>query len=264
MARRRRAACVGLVALLATSLASCSLAPGAAGHGEPPAGWTSFGPFQKPAKFAAGYDFRGPGEIRLPGGIIATLDAETLLGSEVKLPARSDYTVHSEHYTYSYDGGTPVLVGLIETARTMHYRGYSEEEFVTFVMGVSAEAKPRELARARIFRGGAHESSFAGRSDDGVVAVLLQGKLNTDDTEDSRVVGVDAVRGTEVWVKEHGFPVFGDDTAWFYLAPTPASCASAVMQYRVASGIVISQQDFAQASPDSGGTCKTADAANGR
>lgn len=203
------------------------------------------------------------GVIKVPGGESVRVDAESLLGTGQHLPDRENYEIVSQRYTTTMDGEDPVIVGLIQAKHTMHYRGYSEEENVTFVMGISAEWDPVERTRTRVFRGGEHQAAFAGRSDQGVVAVLLEGELNTNVPRDSRIVGVDAVRGTEVWVKERGYPRSGDETAWFYASSSPDACASEVQRYDVASGVVESSQSYLNTDVASGGTCVTASGPKG-
>ncbi|GAB2559506.1 hypothetical protein [Leucobacter ruminantium] len=251
---RRRLRAAGVAALWAMLLAGCTASAGQDRQGT----WSEFGPFERFEAKAAESGQPGPIQMRLPGGVIVDLDAEELLGTGPGLPARDDYTVLSQQYSHTLDGEEPVIVGLVQTRREMHYRGYSDYEYVTFVLGVSADPSPRELTRTRILRGGKHSASFAGRSDLGVVAVLLDGELNTDSTPDSRVVGVDAVRGTEVWVKEHGYPVYGDGTARFYLAPSPKSCATEVQRYTVATGIAEKIENYPNTDAEQGGTCRTA------
>lgn len=203
------------------------------------------------------------GEITVPGGESVSVDAESLLGSGQLLPDRENYEIASQQYTTTMDGEDPVIVGLIQATHTMHYRGYSEDENVTFVIGISAEKDPVELTRTRVYRGGEHQADFAGRSDQGVVAVLLEGELNTNVPRDSRVIGVDAVRGTEVWVKERGYPRSGDETAWFYASSSPDDCASEVQRYDVASGVVESSQSYLNTDVAAGGTCVTASSPKG-
>jgi hypothetical protein len=260
--RPSTAAVLGALALV-LALEGCTLGEDATGDSAASEGWAAFGPFEKPAGHASADDLPGPSEIRLPDGSTARLDAGELLGTGLKLPARDDYEIIAESYLYTLDGDDPVVVGLVQTTRRMHYRGYTEDEFVTFVLGISTEQEPRELTRTRIMRGPEHTASFAGRSDQGVVAVLIEGTLNSDAPDDSRVIGVDAVRGTEVWVKEHGFPGFGEHTALFFVAPTRDSCASAVLSYTVANGIVISEEDFDDTDPNGDGACRTAAEAAG-
>lgn len=257
----RRSYAATATALCALLLTGCA-AP--AGKGEPGeqdehGTWTDFGPFERFEEDSAESARPGQIQLRLPEGDIVELDADELLGSGAELPARDDYAVLSEQYSYTLDGEEPIVVGLVQTRREMHYRGYSDYEYVTFVLGVSADPSPRELTRTRILRGGKHTASFAGRSDLGVVAVLLDGELNTDSAPDSRVVGVDAVRGTEVWVKEHGYPVYGDGVASFYLAPSPKSCATEVQRYEVATGIIEKNESYPNTDAEQGGTCRTAE-----
>src|SRR5690606_7865333 len=115
----------------------------------------------------------GPGDLKLPNGKTVELNAEQLLGrgSEVAaLPDRDNYEITSEQYSYTFDGEVPLVVGVVQTTHTMHYRGYTEDEFVTFVLGISATEEPQELTRTRILRGGEHTVSISGRSDHGVIA----------------------------------------------------------------------------------------------
>lgn len=196
--------------------------------------------------------------VQLPGGGAVTVSADAVLGSGQFLPDRDNYAITAEEWTTTMDGETPVVVGLVQTTHTMHYRGYTEDEFVTFVLGVSADGEGRELTRTRILRGAEHTAELAGRSEQGVVAVLLDGELNTNVPRDSRVIGVDAVRGTEVWVKEHGYPRAGDGEAWFYAAASPDACATEVQRFDVASGIVAASESILNTDPAAGGTCVTA------
>lgn len=207
---------------------------------------------------AAGNSEVNASEVQLPGGGTVTVSADTVLGSGQFLPDRENYAITAVDWTTTMDGETVVVVGLVQTTHTMHYRGYTEDEFVTFVLGVSADGEARELTRTRILRGAEHTAALAGRSDQGVVAVLLDGELNTNVPRDSRVIGVDAVRGTEVWVKEHGYPRAGDGDAWFYAAASPDACATEVQRYDVASGIVEAAESILNTDPAAGGTCATA------
>lgn len=227
---------VACAALLVGAVAGCASGTGGSGSGS--AEWADFGPFERPAGEAAEPYLAGPGSIRLPDGTAAELDASELLGGGIALPARDDYEIVAESYSYTQDadGDSPVIVGIVQTSHEMVYRGYSEFEHVTFVLGISAEAQPREVSRTRVLRGGPHAAAFAGRSDLGVVAVHLDGELVPGGTPESRVIGVDAVRGTEVWVKEPGYPVYGDGTATFLRAPSPDLCVSEALEYDVASG----------------------------
>ncbi|WP_461640654.1 hypothetical protein [Leucobacter sp. BZR 635] len=223
--------------------------------------WQQFGPFEISAAHASEAGLDGEGQVRLPNGAVATLDAEALLGSGrelAPLPGRDDYTITAEHYSYTFDGDEPVFVGVVQTRHTMHYRGYTEDEFVTFVLGISAEEHPRELSRTRVLRGGEHTATIAGRSDQGVIAVQLAGALNTNVPHDSRVIGVDAIRATEVWGKDHGYPRYGDGIATFYLAGSADVCAAEVQRYDVANGLVESAEQFANTDVATGGTCVTA------
>lgn len=228
--RRRRGITVALAALLLSGCATAAASPGE----------------------------RQPHEVRLPGGGIVTVTAQDILGSGQFLPDRENYAITDQHWTTTMDGDTPIVVGLVQAMHTMHYRGYTEDEYVTFVLGVSADEDARELTRTRILRGAAHTAALAGRSDQGVVAVLLEGELNTNVPRDSRVIGVDAVRGTEVWVKEHGFPRSGEGTAWFYAASSPDACATEVEHYDVASGVVRAAESILNTDPQAGGRCLTA------
>lgn len=236
-------------AAVALSLSAC--APSAPG-GKPSHETAKFGPFEAESASGSEGRFDGPTAILLPDGSTAQLDAAALLGTGAELPPLPDldnYRVTNEQYTYTLDGQRPVLVGVVQATHTMHFRGYTEDEFVTFVLGISAEEEPREISRTRILRGGEHTATIAGRSDLGVVAVLLTGALNTNVPHDSRLVGVDAVRATEVWGKEHGYPGYGEETATFYLAASPDACATRVERYTVANGIPESVEEFMEGEP---------------
>ncbi|MHA3684076.1 hypothetical protein ACXR2W_07460 [Leucobacter sp. HY1908] len=224
--------------------------------------WAAVGPFELPERVSTDFGMTGSGDVKLPDGTIARLDANQLLGTGpdlVALPDRDNYKITAEQYSYTYDGDEPLFVGVVQATHTMHYRGYTEDEFVTYVLGISATADPQELSRTRILRGGEHTASIAGRSDHGVVAVLLDGVLNTNVAQDSRVVGVDAVRATEVWSKEHGYPGYGDGTAMFYLAVNQEACATEMQRYDVASGVIDDIQKFPNTDVETGGVCFTAD-----
>lgn len=223
--------------------------------------FVDFGPFGFASERVTESGVNGPGDIRLPDGTLARVNAAELLGTGPEAPPlvdRDNYEVVSEQYSYTLDDGVPVLVGVVQATHTMHFRGYTEDETATFVLAISAEPKPQELARTRILRGGEHTAEIAGRSDHGVIAVLLDGELNSNVPNDSRVVGVDAVRATEVWGKDHGYPVYGDTTAEFYRAASPESCASEVQRYNVANGIPERVDEIPNTDVDSGGTCRTA------
>lgn len=233
------------------------------------ASWVAFGPFEarSSTKLEVQATSAEPGEpllrkseIKLADGTVAKLDAETLLGSGTGLapiPDRQNYTVTNEQYSYTYDGETPTLVGVVQASHTMHYRGYSDEEFVTFVLGISAEAEPREISRTRVLRGAEHTATITGRSDQGVIAVQLEGELNTNVPYDSRVIGVDAIRATEVWGKDHGYSNYGEDTAVFFLTDRRENCASEVQIYRVANGLAQSTETYPNTDKAAGGTCVT-------
>ena len=253
------ATATGIAALaVAGSVLLSGCAPGGQGGPGSAETWVSFGPFEKPARYADDAALPGPVEIRTPSGDALRLDAAELLGSGRPLADRDNYEVTSEEYSFTLDGDEPVIVGIVQTTHTMHYRGYTEDEHVTFVLGISADGEPRELSRTRIFRGAEHTATLSGRSDLGVVAVLLDGELNTNVEQDSRVIGVDAVRGTEVWAKEHGYPGYGEGEATFYAADSPEACATEVQRYAVASGIAESTERYANTDVANGGTCRTA------
>ncbi|MGJ0204825.1 hypothetical protein NHL51_11820 [Leucobacter sp. gxy201] len=238
-------------ALIVGAVVGCVPAGDSAGAASGAPEWAEFGPFERPAGDTAEPYLTGPGTIRLPDGTAAELDASELLGGGIALPARDDYEIVAESYSYTQDadGDSPVIVGIVQTSHEMVYRGYSEFEHVTFVLGISAEAQPREVSRTRVLRGGPHAAAFAGRSDLGVVAVHLDGELVPGGTPESRVIGVDAVRGTEVWVKEPGYPVYGDGTATFLRAPAPDRCVSDALEYDVASGNDEQRREYPPASP---------------
>lgn len=243
--RARATKLAAAAAAAALLLSACT--PSASGR-EASGETAKFGPFEADATSVSESRIEGPAAILLPDGTTADLSAAALLGTGAELPPLPDlenYRVTSEQYTYTLDGTRPVLVGVVQATHTMHFRGYTEDEFVTFVIGISAEEEPREISRTRILRGGEHTATIAGRSDLGVVAVLLTGALNTNVPHDSRLVGVDAVRATEVWGKEHGYPGYGEETATFYLAASPDACATRVEQYTVANGIPEAVEEFA-------------------
>lgn len=257
--RRRVGVCATVLALLSAAILTGCAPTDAGTVGQAPVvKWVSFGPFEKPAQDANVPDLSGPADLRTPDGDVVHLDANELLGSGRRLPVRDDYRVTAESYSYTKDGDTPMIVGLVQTVRTVHYRGYTEDEYVSFVLGISTDSTPRELTRTLVFRGGEHTAAIAGRSDLGVVAIHLEGELNSDAPQDSRVVGIDAVRGTQVWTKEHGYPVFGERIATFYVSPSPDLCASEVTRYDVASGIPDSVETFPNTDEKQGGTCRTA------
>ncbi|GAA2829810.1 hypothetical protein FB468_0323 [Leucobacter komagatae] len=253
--RTRTLLLAAAAAATALFLSACSSSVSGGGPSQETA---KFGPFEAEAASVSESRINGPTAILLPDDATAELDAAALLGTGAELPPLPDlenYRVTSEQYTYTLDGKRPVLVGVVQATHTMHFRGYTEDEFVTFVLGISAEEVPREISRTRILRGGEHTATIAGRSDLGVVAVLLTGALNTNVPHDSRLVGVDAVRATEVWGKEHGYPGYGEETATFYLAASPDACATRVEQYTVANGIPESVEEFADAQPGDA-TCR--------
>lgn len=250
-----------LLVVLAVISALAGCAP--AGDALPvPNAWTAFGPFKKSAEFADVPELPGPAVLELPDGNRATLDADRLLGSGLRLPTREDYEVIDESYLYTQDADGvdgpkgPLIVGLVRTKHLVHFRGYTEYEYVTFVLGISAEDEPRELTRTRIVRNGEHTARFAGRSDLGVVAVELQGDLSPSEIDAHKTVGVDAVRGTSVWTKEEGFPVFGEHTAELLLAASADACASEVQRYNVANGNVVASDKLDNTDPAKGGTCR--------
>lgn len=268
LSRARRATAGARRRIAATAIAALFVLAGCTPASDRPetdgGAWVGFGPFEVRGGGAASRILNGTSELRLPGGDLATLDAEKLLGSGPDLPPlpdRENYTITDEQYSYTLDGDAPRLVGVVQARHTMHFRGYTEDEFVTFVLAISAEHEPRELTRTRVLRGGEHTATITGRSDQGVIAVQLEGALNTNVPHDSRVIGVDAIRATEVWGKEHGYSGFGDGTASFYLAPARDACATEVQRYSVANGRAEHTESFANTDVATGGTCVTAAAA---
>jgi len=241
---------VVLVALLALCLLSGCTGDGSAGKAPPGASsdWVAFGPFEKPAKFADDPGVTGASEIFVPEVGVVALDAEELL---------PDMKIESERYAYAYDGEKPIIVGVIQVEQTLYYRRDTEKLKHTYVLGISAEAEPKVISQFRAVRGsGAHSVRLTGLTNLGVVVIFAEGELKAGDPRSTRLAGIDAVRGTEVWRKPGGYPGPGAgtsaDPATFYIAPAPDACAEKVEQYEVASGVTIRAEEL------KGATCKRA------
>lgn len=186
------------------------------------------------------------GEVRLDAlSLLADGDASVWIGG-VRQPDAvvsegpgsdeppSDVQIEEERYSYVFDGDRTLVAGIVRfrvPAEEDSANTPRPEQLVTATLGVDVSGgKARLLNRNHVFTGDAsagdpHLSSISGTSRSGVVNVYLEWSEGPDtrggsDPESralgtpvprSRVVGVDVVRGTEVWFKEGGLPVFGED-----------------------------------------------------
>lgn len=241
---RSRLLAITVSLLLLGLLAGC-MSSGAPG---PDGAWVMFGPFKKRAEFDEP-GMTGPAEVWIPEVGVVELDAATLL---------PDAEVTSERYTYAFDGDTPIIVGVVQTQQTVYYRRHSETLHLTYVLGISAEREPQVLTTFRAFRGGEHTVSLTGLTDLGVVVIFLEGELVEGEPDSTRLEGVDAVRGTDVWWKQNGYPGGGDGASAFYSATAWDACAQAVEEYAIASGIPIRSEEFPNQDEGAGGACKRA------
>jgi hypothetical protein len=237
---------LGIVALCGlTACTDASDLHGSASASASDAGWVPFGPFQKPAEFAQDPGITGAATIRVPGVGDVRLDAAGILpGADIE----------SQRYTYAYDGDHPVIVAVLQAAEVLHYRRSTETLHVTYVLGLSAEREPRMLTKWTAYKGNPHRVSLTGQTDQGVVVIFLEGRLH-DEGEDTRLDGIDVVRGTDVWWRQHGYTGAHDAQPTFYTATAQDACATQVEQYRIASGVTVGDARH----PGAGDDCLRAD-----
>ena len=197
--------------------------------------WTPFGPFLKPAMFADTPELPGPADIVVPGHGVIRLDASELLPGE---------KIEREVYSFTYDEGVPVVAGIVQVH--IDAEGENTEQLMTSVIGVdvttATAAGPMLISRTNVFKGPEHTMAVGATSDLGVVAVLLSGRLLPEGGEMQRLIGVDVVRGTEVWFKEGGSPIFGRAEAFWQPEPQgspPGDCPGTVQGFAVASGRIL-------------------------
>lgn len=217
---------LGAGLLLGLALAGCaetgSGSRGSAGAED----WEAFGPFERPDSSVDAPGLPGPARLLVPDVGEVRLDAAELLDGQ---------RVDSQVFTYTFDEQTPMIAAIVQ---------YTEEgpggsaQHVTQVLGVSAEREPRVTTRTNVYAGAPHSAELAGTSDLGVVAVFLEGELREEEGVMQQLAGVDAARGTWVWAKEDGYPVYGEGTAVFYAADSRDACAARVEEYAVGSGAV--------------------------
>lgn len=272
--RRARAAIAAGVAILAGTLVGCAEEPrdsrvmdaGSANVDGPfaPEQWTPFGPFLKPNAFSGATGAPGPVDVVVPGRGDVWLDATELLPGE---------EIESELYSFTYDGDTPVIAGIVQV------RVPPEDDHParlrTSVLGISMTAtgeggtKAVLLTRTNVFTGVEHTASLGATSELGVVAVLIDGELLPESEQMRRLIGVDVVRGTEVWFKEHGEPLYGEGSAIWFAGdvenPGEIGCDGVLEGFSVASGKTLWRVNNLRALADAewGGECPELGSVNG-
>ncbi len=193
--------------------------------GEPE--WVPFGPFERASAFAGTPGLPGPAEISVPGVGVVRLDAAELLPDE---------RIESQIYSYTFDEKDPMVAGLVQFRET---DPDGTERYVTHALGISATREPRVATRTQVFSGAPHTSELAGTSELGVIAVFLEGELRSGEGVIQQLAGIDVARGTWVWAKEGGYPVYGEGTAQFYAAAERHGCVESVEEFEVGSGRTI-------------------------
>lgn len=212
-----------------------------------PEEWTTFGPFLKPAIFEGQTGAPGPVDVVVPDVGVVWLDATELLPDE---------RVLDELYSFTFNESTPVIAGIIrietpegaETGVEPSAPGNADEERSTSaILGISVEGTARVVTRTDVYTGAGYEISLGGTSTAGVIAVHISG---TNGDSLSRLIGVDVVRGTHVWTKDDGEPVYGVDSALWLEHGDQVGEFDGASGFSVASGLVTWDGDRLIACPD--------------
>lgn len=200
--------------------------------------WEAFGHYLKPAGFAENDVVPGPIDLWLPELGMTRIDVAELL---------PDLEVIDQELTITYDEGEPLLAAVVQTVSQPADNDIAVTS--TWVLGIDPPTTMGAPVTARsmrtIFTGVEHTAQIVGWSDLGVIAVELAGDLLPEAQVHTRVVGVDVVRGTEVWFAEHGVAAFGEQSFTYVADTTGDGCADERQTRSVAHGGIVKREPVA-------------------
>ncbi len=223
--------------------------------------WVDFGPFLRRVQFGDRPDLIGPNEILVDGVGAVRIDASELLQGHIPGP----FEVIEEFYSFTHDvdRAEPVLAGVTTILGPQSKRdaipvlvpqtwvfGVEFSHLASDTSYVNGAPEAEVRVASRVLSGPEHRASLVGRSDLGVIAVQLQGTEELSEGVTERIVGVDVVRSTEVWFREHARAIYGDNTSSYFHFSDAATCSDLVSTFDVATGVVLTTRTQSEASSE--------------